>query len=78
MTSNWLRLLVKDLVAANTAVPIVLDTIGAITLLVKAATGSGPTLAERAAIIREEVAANDAYGHAALATIDALIAAQPD
>lgn len=71
MQHDWLRILVKDLVAANTAVPVILDSIAAISLIVKAATGSGPTLAERVAIIRETVAANDAYGHDAIALIDA-------
>lgn len=70
MKQDWLRILVQDLVAANTAVPIILDTVSAIAMIVKAATGAGPTLAERVAIIRQEVADNDAYGHAAIALID--------
>lgn len=72
----WLRELVKALVTANTAVPVILDTVGAVTLLVKAATGSGPTVRERAEVIRSEIAGNDAYGHAEVARLEAKIAAE--
>ena len=74
MQNEWLKVLVKSLVAANASLPIILDTVAGVTLLVKAATGSGPTVQERAAIIREAVAGNDAYGKAELERIDAILA----
>lgn len=73
MNQSWLKELVKALVAANAAIPVIVDTVAAVTLLVKAATGSGPSVAERAATIRAQVAENAAYGRAAQAEIDALL-----
>lgn len=72
MDNEWLKLLVKSLVAANATIPIILDTVAGVTLLVRAATGLGPSVRERAAIIRAGVAGNEAYGQAELARIDAL------
>lgn len=68
----WLTELVKVLVTANTTIPVILDTVAAVSLIVKAATGNGPTVAERAAVIHELVAGNDAYGHAEVARLEAL------
>lgn len=73
MNDNWLKELVKALVAANAAIPVIIDSVAAFVLIFKAATGAGPSVAERAAIIREQVATNAAYGKAALEEIDALL-----
>lgn len=69
-----IQTVVQYLVAANTALPVILDTVAGIAMLIRGATGSGPSVAERAEIIRAEVAKNDAYGKAEIARLEALIA----
>lgn len=68
----WLRELVKVLVTANTTLPVILDSVAAVSMIVKAATGSGPSVRERAEIIRQAVAGNDAYGQAEIARLEML------
>jgi hypothetical protein len=69
---------VKYLVTVNTALPVILTTIDMIALAIKGATGSGPTVAERAEIIRANISAGRQYRDEELARLDALIAAQQD
>jgi hypothetical protein len=71
----WLRELVQALVTANTTLPIILDSVAAVSLIVKAATGQGPSVQERAEVIRAAVAANKTYGEAEIARLEAMIAA---
>jgi hypothetical protein len=76
--NTWLREIVKYLVAGNTALPIILSTVDSVALLVRAATDSGPSVQERAEIIRSVVAENAAYGEAEVARLERLIAAQSE
>lgn len=64
----------KILVTANTALPIVVSLVDAIALMIKGATDRGPSIAERAEIIRGQVAENKAYLDADIARLDAVIA----
>lgn len=64
------------LVSANTALPILLTTIDAVALLIQAATGSGPSVAERAEIIRANIQQARAFRDGELERLQALIDAQ--
>lgn len=72
----YLREIIKYLVAANTTLPVIVDTIAGIALLIKGATGIGPSVRERAEIIRAQVAENAAFGADEIARLDAMIAAR--
>jgi hypothetical protein len=72
----WLREIVKYLVAANTALPTIFSTVDTVVTIVKAVSGSGPSVKERAELIRQEVAGNAAYLAGDIARLEALIAAR--
>lgn len=67
---------VKYLVSVNTGLPIILSTIDLIALVIQGATGTGPTVAERATIIRDNIAEARAFRDGEVARLEALIAAQ--
>lgn len=66
----------KTLISANTALPIILTTVDAVALLIQAATGKGPTVAERAEIIRGQIAEARAFRDGEVARLEAIIAAE--
>lgn len=68
----------KTLISANTALPIILTTVDAVSLLIQAATGKGPSVTERAEIIRSNIAVARDFRDGEVERLDAIIAAEQD
>lgn len=71
-----LKAAVQYLVTANTALPVIVTTIDTIAATVKAVTGEGPSVKERAEIIRAVVADNERYLDADIARLEQIVAEQ--
>ena len=66
----------KYLIAANTGLPVIVSLVDSVMLLFKGAGAEGPTVKERAEIIRANIGEARAFRDAELARLDALIAAE--